>query len=342
MQVGICTKYTHSEPTYAAIRLATELATQGAEVSLYNPWSLRELIDRNWDEHVLSAKVARFTDWARYQQCLIWTTVPHCEQLDWATQNKIRTIVLAIWHELDKESMASLRMADIVLSPTIACHAYLRRHGIEHSVHIPWDCGQPFCRKPQTHTPAAPAVLLPLWDGNARRHEATLVDIVSRALQQNTHASVTVAYNSSTIAPHSAHLFKQMRRLHPERLQLLRGVEPSQRFRLFQQHDLALIPSHYESLCLTQLQSIALGTPVVGFHITPVDEVLTDFNAVIVGCSQSQGFLQRNNPNYEELDAKLTTILQTPRQLRALQQSTPYTTFSRREAFQKSLRESVH
>ena len=96
MQVGICTKYTHSEPTYAAIRLATELATQGAEVSLYNPWSLRELIDRNWDEHVLSAKVARFTDWARYQQCLIWTTVPHCEQLDWAKQNKIAVSKLMI------------------------------------------------------------------------------------------------------------------------------------------------------------------------------------------------------------------------------------------------------
>ncbi len=343
MRIGICTRYGRHEATYAAIRIANGIRSMGIDVSLYTPTTNPPRIDSQWDDLVVTPDIASFTQWAKHQQHVLWTTVPHMEQLQWVKKSGKRSSIFVLWHELETIHHAIMATADQIVCPSVACYSTMTNCRLSNCVCLPWDCGQPIYKKAEDHTISNPKLFVPLWDGNARRSERTLLDMLQLTIEQHKHISVTLAYNSSTMTPGSTKQLRSMQKAAPSQLSVVKNVPPHLRFKLYQSHDLTLNASHYESTGMTQLQSIELGTPVIGFVVRPVDEIMNSGNSIGVVCCEdvrTTGF-PHVIPDYMQLSDQLDSVLQNPPLLKSLQQTTPYSLQGRRELFHKSLRTIV-
>ncbi len=339
MELGICTRYTRHEATYAAVRLASGAAELGNDASLFAITDHPAEIDRRWDRTVTQNRSLVFTKWATPHKHILWTTLPTMGQVLWAKRQQKRTSALILWHELDQEDRPLLAELDWLICPHLACYELLQSWGLRNCICLPWDCGLPLHVKPCDYSIEQPKLLLPLWDGNARRTEMTIVEIVRLVLQRHPTALVTVACNSSSMRSCALLRLAKLAASFKGRLQIQRQVRPADRFRLFQAHDLTLWPTHFESTCMTALQSIEMGTPVMGFSFTPTNEVLTPQNSIAIPCSEefNDVGLPRAIPDYECFDETLHQVLCDPGYLRQLQGTTLLGAQQRRDAFGTAL-----
>lgn len=338
MSIGICTRYSRHEATFAAIRIAEWARRSGRELSIFSITDQRISIDPRWDREVVHDQL--FTQWVEGCDTIVWTTIPHPEQVYWARRQGKRCVAVVLWHELILEDRESMTLFDQLICPSIACYQLLRGWGLRNLMCAPWDCGSPFFSKPAEHPVIKPRLLLPLWDGNARRTEMTAIDIIGRALYRDSQVEATIVYNSSTIRAAGVKKLKDLQKWFQPRLVIRKGVHPTERPLLFQEHDLTLWPSHWESLGLTGLTSIAMGTPVMGFNFRPTNEILSESNGVPVRCSGERVNdlgLPCAIPDYEMMDELLHQAVKDPAYIRQLQTTVLDGAEQRRAGFERQL-----
>lgn len=340
MRIGICTRYTCHEATFMAVRLATLFADEAAaDVSILTMSDKPSTICKRWDRAVTQVRHVPFSRWAAGLSCVVWTTIPHVEQVRWVRRQGKRTVIVVLWHEIENsEDMHTLAAVDVLLCPHRTCYEYLRAAGLNNTVYSGWDCGQPFHTKPMPYEITTPSIFVPLWDGNARRSEMTVVQLLDSLVKRHKQLKITVACNSSTLAtPASRQLSRN------QRITVRRGVPPPTRFSLFQLHDLTLCPSHCESTCMTVIQSLELGTPVVAFGYRPMTEVLTNTNSVTIRCDEEFNDigLPRAVPDYDAMEEGLYYLLNDLEYLRQLQGTTLLGLSQRRETFTQAVKRVV-
>jgi hypothetical protein len=297
-------------------------------------------VDPAWDKKVQSHRRVHFTDWLSWCDGVLWTAVPHRDQLAWVAEQKKRTLVFVLWHELTAEDRPTLADATLTIAPSVASARFLGDHwSLRNVVVTPWDCGQPMFKKPSSYVPENPRIIMPLYDGVARRIETTALDIAARALHFHPNASFTFAYNSSTLASPGKRRIKEIRRMFPDRVTVLQGVSPPNRPLLFSQHDITFWPTTWESTCMVGLLSTTMGTPVITFNYRPVDEFFVDdVHGVLVETQESQNAigLPRAAPDYTLMDEMLHHLLMDTDSLRALQQSVLKGICARRSTFHEN------
>lgn len=344
MRLGICTRYTNHEATYAAIRLAEAAESLDVEeVSLFTMTPQLSRISPRWDDKVVRVQHVPFSRWAAKQDHILWTTVPHKEQLCWVRQQQKKTTILVLWHELDSQAMSTLATADSLLCPSVACYDFMRNRYCANAVCLPWDCGQPLFSKPDNYSVTRPKIFLPFWDGNARRSEMTAIRLLDILLRRHVDLEITLACNSSTISSAATRTLGRIPKTCRQRLHIVRGTPPSTRFQLFQSHDLTLYPSHFESTGMTVVQSLEMGTPVVAFNFRPLTEILTTSNSVTVACKEETNSVgtPRAVPDYDGLSDTLYHLLNDIEFLSELQDTTLAGVEHRRDAFVNTLRSVV-
>lgn len=332
MNLGICTRYGGCEAAMLAIRVADWATEAGADVSMISITSRPRQIGSVWDQAVRSPRSGGFIRWSENLTHILWTHDPHPEQVEWVRDEGKVAMQIPLW--LEAPSPVTLSLMNYLLCPIGACHtAY--GHLAAKSMHVPWDSGTPWYRKPDDYRITSPRVLLPLWDGNSRRTERTALDVVGRALCRITDVQFTVAYTPSTVTAATRRRLESLRRAFPGRFFLAKANQLTQRHLLFAQHDLTLWPTHLESTCLVGLSSLAMGTPVVGFSFCPTNEILTDDNSVAVPCRQEYLTFgdPQISPDYEALDAALWRVLQDRDYIRQLQTTVHSGLLSRRTMF---------
>lgn len=338
--LGICTRYTAHDATFGALRIADMATSCGIDVTLLTPTNQPSALGSRWDQSVVRSSDMLFTEWVKTVDHVIWTTIPHLPQVDWVANLGKKASVLLIWQELSPYDQATLAAMTHIICPNTASYDLMQKYGFRNCINVPWDAGLPVHQKPRGYQPSTIKVLLPLWDGNANRTEMTILNVVTRALCRHKNVSFTVVYNSSTLASCGKRKISELQRGFPGRFQGLKRVKPRDRLLLYQSHDLTLWPTHHESTCLTGLQSIELGTPVVGFSFRPTCELLTSHNSVTVSCHESVSDMgvPRAIPNYELLDELLRCALQDVEFVRQLQTTVLLGVEGRRTTFSKQLR----
>ena len=340
MSVGIVTRYSRHEAAFAAIRVAEWFTRQGRDVSIFSVTDHRVSLDPRWDGQVIPYGTMLFTDWLQQLDWVVMTAVPHPEQIHWCKAHGKKTAIVVLWHELYVEDREALAHTDCLICPSRACFELLKGWGLRNLLCVPWDCGSPFFTKPADYEIGRPRLLLPIWDGNARRTEMTAIDIIGRALYRHPDVEATIAYNSSTVRSKGVRLMKEMQKWFGDRLTLTKGVHPNDRPLLYQQHDLTIWPSHWESLGLVGLTSVAMGTPVMGFNFRPTNEILTESNGVPVRCPREETNdlgLPRVIPDYELMDELLHQAVRDTDYIRQLQVSVLDGAAERRAIFERQL-----
>lgn len=340
--IGICTRYNRHEATYAALRLADWYESRGEEVSLFTMSETPTPVSDKWDRRVIVDEF--FSQWSPTCSTVLWTSLPHPEQVLWVKQCNSKAVALVLWHTLTREDRTALALFDRLLCPRAACHSFLRSWGIKNSVNVGWDCGYPIFRKPDDYQIEGLKVLLPLWDGNARRTEMTILDVVDRCLTRDDTCKFTIPYSSSSLNSAARRTLKQLAKKHENRVALVPSVHPDTRPLLYSSHDLTLWPSHYENTCMTAHASYEMGTPVLGFSYTPTNECLDDQIAIPVPCRGTE----RNDlglpsviPNYQMMDEMLLHAVQDVEYVRHLQQNIAQFTDEPRQQFDARLAQAL-
>ncbi len=344
MRLGIVTQYRRHEATYIAITLANWARSRGIDVSIFSPLQRCSDISRHWDAAVRTNGRTRFTDWAQQQDKLIFMQCPSHEQVTWCRTNHIWVTIYSIWHEIDNDDQRAYKAADLVLAPTQTATNYLRsRWQLSRCLHLPLDLGQPFVLKEPRRQAKQRSLLLPLFDGVARRFEMTVLEVVARLLETFDDIRFAAAYTSSTLAPHAYSKLRQLSLRYRGRVDLLPRVDFNERPLLFQRHDLTLWPTVAESTGYWGLMSMCQGTPVACFQYTPVSEFVNENNSISLPCRQ--GFTDMGvpvaDPDYSKWEDHLHAALKTPELLRMLQQSVHCGLDQRRATFQETLQRAI-
>lgn len=344
MPLGICTRYQHCEATIAALRLADWAVEAGHEVSIYPVTSSRGTLMPQWDSVVEKARRLRFTTWAARQTTIIWTHCPILGQITWPRDRGIQTGILCFWDEIRHEHIEVYRAADFVLSPSHLVHSFVTKIlNARRAVDLPWDTGEPFTKKDPRLRASQVWVLLPLFDYEPYRVEATALEVAGRALLRNPDMVLTVPYNASKIAPFAVRRLKQFRNYFGNRVRLLPSIPLARRAMLYASHDLTYWPVCEGSIGLPGLTSVTMGTPVVSFAVPLFSEFLGAANSVqapVVSHGMPQG-LQHTEPDYDAMDVLLQTTVADPDAVRNLQQSVLSGLAERRKVFGAVLTRTV-
>jgi hypothetical protein len=336
MRLGICTPWCFREATQAAIRIAEWARAADIDVTLRASNSSPPRLHTRWDAEVQTTRPLTFTAWARSCSTVIWTRPPIREQVTWAAKNGIYTVILYLWADVSEADFPALRAAQCVLCPgTTIKHYAVERVRVRKAVCICWDVGLPFVRKDPRVQTNYQWVLLPLFDREPYRMEATIVDICGRMLYRYPDTVLTAAYHSSTLAPFATRRLAVFQQYFGDRVRLRKAMPINDRPYVFQQHDLTLWPVHLTSLGNTGLLSLSMGTPVIAFDCPPVSEFLNRMNSVVVpaeGHFDELG-IPRLDPDYCQFERILYQQLDAKERLAKLQQTVLHGMDQRRTVF---------
>jgi hypothetical protein len=323
MRLGIVTRYTAHEAAYAAITLANWGLARDLQVSIYPANQNPAMLERHWDTVVRKSRITQFSDWALSQEAILWTHCPHFEQLRWCSQQERRCVLFSLWHELDNSQRPVYQKADMVLSPSrIAARALQTRWQIGRSIPLPFSLGLPLFHKDPEDGPIR--LLLPIFDGAARRMEMTILAIMERVLATMPHIELAIAYNASTLASYAYSKLQQLKRVGRERFKLLPRVAWKDRPLLFQHYDMTVWPTHAENTCIVGLMSLAMGAPLICFSVPPVDEIARAANSLLAPCGIDYGphGAAVCRPDYAAFEEILHEGLKNRDRLHTLQQAT--------------------
>jgi len=331
-KIGVCTRYSHHEATYAALRIAQWAREHGHSYSLFTPTAGKLDITPEWDADVVQG---RFTDWCAGVEHVIWTTIPHPEQVRYVRAQGSKTSVLLLLSTIQLPDLDTASLCHSVLAPTRDVFEVMFAAGLRHVRYVPWEAGHPICKKPSNHVVDPLRVLLPWWDGNVRRVDPGILPLLEKRLQQHRNLHLTVAYSSGTLPSAFSRALRRLSRWYPERLQLRKGLDLYQRLKLFRDHDLTLWCTLHESLGLVGLTSINMGTPIIGFNLRPLAEILTADNSCSVNCIEqmNESGAVCAAPNYAGLDDALYRMLRSPGFVRGLQTTICADARQRKEKF---------
>lgn len=178
-----------------------------------------------------------------------------------------KTIGYYVWELFDPSWTAACNsLYDAILAQTQACHDHFKGLGLSKLVRIPWgvDLGRfhpPSVRRSggrlRFFHPAG-------WGGLHARRGTSYVIEAFRSIQRPGAELIIHTQHGRGVENHGS-------------IQILHGNLPrEQLIRLYQSADVAVLPSKWEGLGLTFLESLACGLPVVTVDAPPMNEFVRD------------------------------------------------------------------
>lgn len=345
MCVGIYTHYAHCDQAYCAVRLVDYLRSIGEPFDIYSdnsPGRLRLPYDR-----VVKYKGAiNFTDWARRRSVIVWTHVPRIEQIDYARRKGIYTILAPMWQELKPPFKKAMRRADrVVAMSSEARDLYLEVYKLNNVSMIPFDTGLPLTRKDSPVDARNIRLFLPWFDRNARCASSQFLGMLAFLMEHMHEAHLTVAVNSSRFGPAVAKFFQRLGDRTAGRVKLVRAVPLVKRMALFSNADLTVWPGECDNYGLCGLTSLAAGTPVLSFALSPqVDYLHQDVNAALVKTKvdYDDNGVPHARPDYDRFAAALQEMIAEPFHINQMQKKVSYNLLARKESFQSGWRQILN
>lgn len=324
MRIGIHGRYFACEATYAAARLAQWAQSQRHEVTLLSTTDRHMTLSAVWDELVVPKFSQRFTDWMAGCDAVVWTHTPAEQQIKWAKKHGAMTIGLALWHELRPKDADVYRLFDRVLCPSRVCAQLLAKAWrLKNVVAVPWDSGFPLTSKTRSSHATGLRVFVPMLDRSPCHMEMTAITSLERLLQQFSELTITIAYMTSQLTSRVVRSISQLVARYKPRVRLVRGPSVAMRPMLFHNHDVTLWLSHAEDIGVVGLQSLSVGTPLIGFQISPITEFLQDgYNGRIVlcDCGLSELGAPIADPQYIEVERAVASLCAHPKLLTNMEQ----------------------
>jgi hypothetical protein len=344
MRVGIVQQYRRHDSVYAAMRLGDFLVKSGHDVSVYSHGSTRRIpnLHSDWDVRVVSERYHGFDAFLSKCHVAIYAEVPPPAWVQSANHHGAKTICLAPWDCLPSGSAEAFRISDAVVCPAEAVSDLVRdRFQLDNVQYVPWDCGLPITRKAGEDVSSERArVLFPL---HCTQSQTTAAELVALTAMQVVEACPWVDA-TVTITPKcmEAHSLSNVNRVltPPSKGGTVSLLEDHSGWShtplVYGRHDLVINPAEIIGFGMVSLESLCMGTPVVGYDVPPTNEVIKQAtNGVLVPCqfSFNERLVPFVKPDWDQLRRVVVNLLNTRTGIADLRRNSRLNLQSRREQF---------
>lgn len=336
MSVGIYTHYARGDEAYFAVRLAEFLRSLDEPVEIFSSTQPAR-IGSGFDTRVKHIGNTRYTDWARNKKTIVWTHVPIIEQLYFAKRHKIKTIVTPMWQELQTPFRRSLRAADVVVALSMECRDLYRNiYKFKNTALVPFDSGLAGSKKDGHVDEKRINILLPWFDKTARCTHIEFVSELAFILTAMPEIYLTVGVSSSKFSPSINKFFRTLGKK-TGRVAVVKNVGYMQKPELYAQNDLTIFPGECDNYGFCGLMSIACGTPVVSFAVSPQNDfIYPNSNGVLVKAQvdYDENGVPHANPNYSRFFEAVQALVAEPKYIENMNTRITYNLGARKKAFE--------
>jgi glycosyltransferase involved in cell wall biosynthesis len=161
-------------------------------------------------------------------------------------------------------------------------------------------------------------------------------------LEHMHEAHLTVAVNSSRFGPAVAKFFTRLGDRTGGRVTLVRGVPFVKRAAMFAGADLTVWPAECDNYGFCGLTSLAAGTPVISFALSPQTDYLhQNVNAALVKTKvdYDDNGAPHARPDYDRFAAALQEMIAEPFHINQMQTKVSYNLLARKESFENGWRQ---
>lgn len=283
-QLGIVTRYTQHEVTYAAIHLAEAARQFGVTVSIFGVDTVRRHVSRLWDPQVVTEKQQSYSSWAAQRDMVVWTHFPTREVMVHTTQLGPRTAVLVDWESMRMLDYHTAEACDCLLFPHhCIARAVRKQWTLPNTAQrvLPWDVPVPHMQRNDKVPHTRIRMQVPLYDSQPHRVDRRVFNVIKDALHASDDVDVMIACGRSW-ALSSRKVVKDLRRQHGPRIVLVMKPNLLQRILLFAKTDITLWVPRFESFGSIGLASLCAGAPVISWEMEPMTEFLSPWrNSVL-------------------------------------------------------------
>lgn len=353
MSIGLCIRYQKHDATFAGLAVAAYLKGRGTLFTIRaRGWRARK-VDPDWDQRIEAGHRNAHTWaldhkgenqkklWLDYQRwvlrhkLIVWTEPPGEDELFFSLRHNRSNVLWTSWDRIKADDEWALNMVDTLVVPTEEQRGLFKaRWKLKGVQVVPWDPLLPITRK-QAVPRNEVRLFLSIYGSQLHRVGLGSVLSVSRVMNTCAHVRATIAC-SKGLSNYTRREFRALQRAHGDKLQIVYDCPWTEQILLMARHDLTVWPTMVDGVGLVGLTSLYMGTPVISFDVSPVNEVLTGgVNSVLVPCKKEQDWLgvPHAAPDHRRFEHSLREVCKSQKLLRELTSRTHLTLEENRREF---------
>lgn len=284
--LGICAPYRRSEITLAAIRLAELGRELAMEVKLLAVGSSQKKVDHIWDERVQKVKKRDVYQWMHGCTHLVWFSYsPDLYQKAQLVAPRARHWFIPSWHQTSPEALKDLQ------SYSVVCPS--RRAKSQIAEHMPdgkratwclWDSGLDAVKREGLCQDGEISIYVPMSSEVIDECGHFVLTAINDLLDLFPEVRFTLDFGKSW-SRSARRVIKELTIKQQGKLTCHRSPSLLSQCRRMHEHDWTWIPDTRADIGITAQRSLACGTPVIVYDISPYQEfVANEMTGLLIRC----------------------------------------------------------
>jgi hypothetical protein len=289
MKAAIYTKWRRSDPTFAAISVATLFERMGCDFEIIPAWWRTKTVDMRWDHKVskVPEDSAKLLGQLKTKQLLVWTEPPPPNFVSWLIFHRIPIInvLYTAWDSVSKEDEMAVGIMDHVFVPTDLQADVLRKRWSHPRVAaVPYNCWLPPVLKHKFHQRGELHLFLSTFGNQLHRMDLNAIAAIVEVMQRNKYVHCTIA-GSRGMSRRVTWAFRALIRSMSPRMKYYDDCPWHEQQVLMSHADLTVWPACVDGHGIIPRTSLCLGTPVIGFNFHPANVYVRDqINGMLTKC----------------------------------------------------------
>ena len=306
--LGICAPYCRSETTLAAIRLAELGRELAMGVKLLAVGSVQKKVDHIWDKRVHKLDKQDVYGWMHGCTHLVWFSYsPELHEKSQLVSPSARHWFVPSWHQLSPEVIGDLVDYSVVC-PSRKSKAQIAEHLPEgkHTTWCLWDSGMDAVKREGLCKNGEVSIYVPMSARVIDECGHFVLAAVTDLLDMLPEVRFTLDFGKSW-PRHTRRVIRDMIDKRPGKLTCYRSPSMLSQCRHMHGHDWTWIPDTRADIGITAQRSLACGTPVIVYDISPYQEfVSNETTGLLIGCERLE-----NNLGAHVASPSLVSIVKT-------------------------------
>lgn len=335
--LAIVIRYRKHDCTLAALAVARYLDMSARRYTLIRLDWRAGSIDPAYDNKVHQIP---FGKWLPKISHVLWTIPADEFYISYLREHKVRNTLYISWDQVERYDEKALSLYTHVLVPSLIQAMQLRdTFNIRNVAVLPYDSGLPHTLKLDSNgrNDGKIRLFLSLYGLQLGRVDLASFFVLSSILKDVPNLHVTVGC-SKGLAPFTKRDLIQLHKRFGPRWMNLWDCPWYEQAVQMGEHDLTIWPARWDGFGIVGSTSLAMGTPVVSWDVTPINEYLSaGRNSLLVPCDVEYNWLgmPKVKPDYEEFNRILRWLVSRPQDIAELRRHTAEKLESRRVDFRK-------
>jgi glycosyltransferase involved in cell wall biosynthesis len=294
MRVGIVLNYTRHDSTYAALRTAEVIRDLGYGILFFDKATktTRASLHAYWDDFVQASNDVDFASWLDECQLVVFFSYPTSKEMKAVKKRGIPCISSITWDSVDSETVASVKPCDLLVCPSKVQTEYFKTYwSLPNVSHVYLDCNWPCTNNERVNGDRLRVIIACPGYQIKRVDYNKLFDALNEALEVCPATDVDFLYSSKVASQIKANIKKHEKTFTGgNSLGLIDDSTGwSEGPLAYSLCDAVFWPTQLESFGYVGIEALTMGTPVITYNYSPMNELVADrYNGILIPCETKQ------------------------------------------------------